>query len=252
MDRKEWYREVFLNSPEWKKTRDRVIERDGHKCFVCGRTGRLEVHHTDYGYGGERLLDPSALVTLCHDCHASAHSFADELLESLQSGELSVLAKKVRDSVFEFASTVQEMVDRRVLDRNLALWEAGKTGWTNPVNSPNKNDVWDKAGFDPQILSRYVHLLFLMSPYLKGFEPESQYRVFDKSSVVKMAKAWVPSMGAFERYQNIRLWVQGRKIKGLSPQFNPPEELTYQDAVRDGNLFDVLRKYSWSRRWSDG
>lgn len=61
----------------WEEFRKSVIELDGNKCSVCGKSGReaiLQVHHTKYISG----LKPweyatKDCVTLCRGCHATEH-----------------------------------------------------------------------------------------------------------------------------------------------------------------------------------
>lgn len=51
---------------DWKKLRDRVLERDRWTCRLCGEAAS-EVHHTTYeNFGQERLGD---LVASCSDCN---------------------------------------------------------------------------------------------------------------------------------------------------------------------------------------
>jgi 5-methylcytosine-specific restriction endonuclease McrA len=55
---------------EWRKTRERILARDGYRCTVhvrpgvrCPETRLLEIHHID---GGDVLLVPdSELRTVC-------------------------------------------------------------------------------------------------------------------------------------------------------------------------------------------
>lgn len=62
---------------KWKDFKNSVIELDGNKCSVCGKSGNeviLQVHHREYVNG----LKPweyatSACFTLCRGCHASVH-----------------------------------------------------------------------------------------------------------------------------------------------------------------------------------
>lgn len=61
-------RTTFTASPEWRKFRLTILERDGHRCCNCGSTERLEVDHIDR-LGAQ--LDPSNCRTLCHQCHQS-------------------------------------------------------------------------------------------------------------------------------------------------------------------------------------
>ena len=56
----------------WALRRERVLRRDGRRCFECGKAGRLEVHHVVHlSDGGTN--DEENLVTLCRDCHIRAH-----------------------------------------------------------------------------------------------------------------------------------------------------------------------------------
>lgn len=71
---------VYLNRPEWKKIRDKIIERDNNKCVVCSSTKELQVHHKQYHFSNtardfvkpwqypERLL-----ITICNNCHNIGH-----------------------------------------------------------------------------------------------------------------------------------------------------------------------------------
>ncbi len=52
----------------WRRIRAAVLDRDGHRCQVCGSTQELEVHHVlPVAAGGTD--DPSNLQTVCFDCH---------------------------------------------------------------------------------------------------------------------------------------------------------------------------------------
>ena len=57
----------YINSPAWQTRRQRALERAGHRCQVCGRTSRLQVHHVTYrNLGHEADID---LTALCWECH---------------------------------------------------------------------------------------------------------------------------------------------------------------------------------------
>lgn len=55
----------------WKEIRDTVLERDGHRCAVCGGGEDLHVHHVDRNPTND---DPANLITLCGICHARVHT----------------------------------------------------------------------------------------------------------------------------------------------------------------------------------
>ncbi len=63
----------FLETPFWRGLREECYRRDGRKCQNCGSNGPLNAHHRFYrpNWFTTRLDD---LVTLCHDCHDSAHA----------------------------------------------------------------------------------------------------------------------------------------------------------------------------------
>lgn len=79
----EQYSEL-LKSPFWKIKRERIMERDGHKCVNCGGTSSLVVHHKQYHFFKKRdelanpwEYDDKYLITLCSTCHQSGHEIFD-------------------------------------------------------------------------------------------------------------------------------------------------------------------------------
>ena len=52
------------------KVRDQILDRDGHACVICGRTGPLELSHLiPFSQGGLDTADN--LVTVCANCNRS-------------------------------------------------------------------------------------------------------------------------------------------------------------------------------------
>ncbi|MHB8172112.1 MAG: HNH endonuclease [Thermincolia bacterium] len=50
-----------------------ILERDGHMCYICGKTTSLHVHHIiPRKEGGPHI--PENLVTLCSGCHKTIES----------------------------------------------------------------------------------------------------------------------------------------------------------------------------------
>lgn len=66
---------TFYQTPEWRRFRVRVLDRDGHACKTCGSDGnRLHVHHiTPISKGGTKF-DMANLITLCPSCHGREHA----------------------------------------------------------------------------------------------------------------------------------------------------------------------------------
>lgn len=74
----------FRDTAEWKTVRYATMRRDKWTCQECGdhnHAGRgsriiLEVHHIVAAcHDNSLVLDPSNLVTLCHDCHVETHNY---------------------------------------------------------------------------------------------------------------------------------------------------------------------------------
>lgn len=63
-----WYASGFT-----KALKDKIKQRDGWECYICGKTTNLHVHHIIPRIeGGEHT--PDNLVTLCGGCHRSVES----------------------------------------------------------------------------------------------------------------------------------------------------------------------------------
>lgn len=72
-----WWTEYsdYLNSPEWKAKRRKVIERAKGICEGCGINATEEVHHLTYARAGREMLFD--LVALCVECHHAIHGERD-------------------------------------------------------------------------------------------------------------------------------------------------------------------------------
>ena len=58
-----------IPSRAWARVRRQVLDRDGWRCQLCGKAGRLEVDHVVPLRRGGEPLDPRNLRTLCRGCH---------------------------------------------------------------------------------------------------------------------------------------------------------------------------------------
>lgn len=65
--KREWQGAHFYGE-EWTEIRDEALRRDERKCRVCGRGGRVEVHHIRPWKPGMPHELPN-LITLCAACH---------------------------------------------------------------------------------------------------------------------------------------------------------------------------------------
>jgi len=61
-----------LDLASYRRLRQKVLERDGWRCQVCGSSQDLQVHHIQYR---SQVGDDTQrnLITLCSGCHQSVH-----------------------------------------------------------------------------------------------------------------------------------------------------------------------------------
>lgn len=63
-----------IRTLSWSETREKVFEIYGRKCFLCGSTEEINVHHKiPRNQGGTN--DITNLLPLCRNCHQDYHHF---------------------------------------------------------------------------------------------------------------------------------------------------------------------------------
>lgn len=69
-DQRDWYRNVYLNSPHWKELRQRKLAEKPN-CELCGGTA-TDIHHVKY----KSIFDVELhdLVSVCRPCHDGIHA----------------------------------------------------------------------------------------------------------------------------------------------------------------------------------
>ena len=61
-----------LDHISYENLRQQILRRDGWRCQSCGTIANLEVHHKEFrSHSGED--SEGNLITLCVDCHKTAH-----------------------------------------------------------------------------------------------------------------------------------------------------------------------------------
>lgn len=66
----QWYN-AYLQTPQWRDRRRRVLERDNHLCTGCRLDDATQVHHLTCAHVGNELL--FELTSVCDACHDIAH-----------------------------------------------------------------------------------------------------------------------------------------------------------------------------------
>lgn len=67
----------FLKTPYWKMIARYEKETAGMKCFLCGSSDILNVHHTTYKNHGNEINHLEDLMTVCRECHKAIHNIKD-------------------------------------------------------------------------------------------------------------------------------------------------------------------------------
>ena len=96
----------YLESDAWRKKREKVLDRDGHACQICGSKENLRVHHKKYNpdfYLGEE--PENDLITVCERCHEDIHE--------LKKAYIDNRAKINRESYDKFKNLVVDTLMHR-------------------------------------------------------------------------------------------------------------------------------------------
>ena len=70
--RREYYRNVYLKSDEWKRKRYVVLKRDNWQCIYCGARA-TQVHHKRCAKKNIGKEPIKWLVSICKPCHDKQH-----------------------------------------------------------------------------------------------------------------------------------------------------------------------------------
>ncbi len=70
--RRDYYRNYYLKSEEWKRKRYVVLKRDNWRCVFCGNKA-TQVHHKKYAKYNIGKEPIEWLVSVCKSCHEKQH-----------------------------------------------------------------------------------------------------------------------------------------------------------------------------------
>jgi 5-methylcytosine-specific restriction endonuclease McrA len=73
MNREEYH--IYLQSWEWARLRQEVMERAFNECERCEKFSAVHVHHLTYKRVGHEELED--LQAVCEDCHKFLHKLSD-------------------------------------------------------------------------------------------------------------------------------------------------------------------------------
>lgn len=64
----------YISSAEWAEKRKQRMKIDHYRCCMCGKSGKLQVHHVSYDRLGHEDVFHD-LCTLCPECHKLIHNY---------------------------------------------------------------------------------------------------------------------------------------------------------------------------------
>ncbi len=105
----------IIKNNEWKTNKEKALKRDKHRCFHCGDTFRISVHHIN----GKGLKYPTEkqnnklnnLITLCSYCHLYVHKKLRAEKKFIE--QLKKESKQKREN--EKKSKIQNIKDKKYL-----------------------------------------------------------------------------------------------------------------------------------------
>jgi HNH endonuclease len=130
-----------LYTESWDEIRHKVYERDGHRCVICGKKGKLHAHHiVPVKLSHDNSM--TNLVTLCSKHHLKLEKIGFAILErgggrtDVRRAELQIImeARKERfqkliesrekieskEKIFERSTTVEgDAADHKDIERNV-------------------------------------------------------------------------------------------------------------------------------------
>lgn len=79
----------YLQSETWKKKRRCVLEREKGKCYICGASEHLQVHHNNYDRVFKEM--DCDLDCLCRSCHEKIHEIENQCNNTTTESEVTAL-----------------------------------------------------------------------------------------------------------------------------------------------------------------
>ena len=88
--RRDYYRNGYLKSDEWKRKRYVVLKRDNWRCVYCGRRA-TQVHHKKYATRNIGKEPIHWLVSICKSCHLRTAPLMEAKFDNCRSRTYFVL-----------------------------------------------------------------------------------------------------------------------------------------------------------------
>lgn len=194
------------NKKPFRNVRMHVLERDGYRCQICGRTGvKLSLHHIRFrSKNGRNDLDN--LITACDDCHSYENHLPGGVLDDLRQ-QKRVSKSKSAITDYPLSRKVHAQLKRAFPD----------------IVSVFNNDVLNRCttlGLTPTLYNKAIvvtgvnHLKQDTNDILQIRQYRTKDRSIHNSVPIKGRKE--PNRNATRRNTNIRTyrrWVKNDKVR---------------------------------------
>lgn len=102
-----------LYTEDWDNIRKQVYMRDGHRCVMCGKRGKLHAHHIiPVKISNDNSL--SNLVSVCNKCHRKLEEIGFAILErgggrsEIRRAELTLIAEAKKERAVQYMKKLEE------------------------------------------------------------------------------------------------------------------------------------------------
>jgi hypothetical protein len=183
--------QAYLQSPEWRKTRNAALKRAGYQCSGCPSRRELQVHHVTYErVGCEREAD---LVVLCAPCHEGEHPQEHEF-------------RYVR----RYLSIARELFSVEVFQTRVDFMDAVKARCARlslPYNTEKLARAIDIVADERRQKPSRVVREFLSSQWGQPFSAEETRDILRKYGLLEIARSHqvLPRMAKVDRAKQIDL-----------------------------------------------
>ena len=104
-----------LYSDNWDTIRKRVYQRDGYRCVMCGKKGKLHAHHiVPVRISKDNSMNN--LVSVCNECHRKLEEVGFKILK--EGGHRSDVRKVELRMIAEAKAKRREEYNKRLKEEN--------------------------------------------------------------------------------------------------------------------------------------
>lgn len=116
---------VKLYTENWDAIRKRVYARDGYRCVLCGKKGKLHAHHiVPVRISKDNSM--SNLVSVCDKCHRRLEQVGFAILErgggraEIRRAELEIIMEAKRKRLNQYMAKREKLHEQRQIDQQSA------------------------------------------------------------------------------------------------------------------------------------